>query len=127
VERVERALETTLPIAGALGELSKLAGVDLSAPVRRKVFRGTPFEREFEADLVARWGEATAVLMAKRAPSDGAGGIPVEVECVVLTAAILTPAAPLVAAKVRGALDFLVDSAVGMAQRLKGVLGRRGR
>ncbi|MBZ4422017.1 hypothetical protein [Myxococcus sp. RHSTA-1-4] len=82
---VEGCARGPLFILGAIAEMTRGSVIDLTRPVERTLFKGTPVERTVTADPVTRMGELAGVAIARRVQAaaalaaekgDAAGGKP---------------------------------------------------
>jgi len=135
-ELVEACAKGPLFVLGALAELTRGGLIDLTKPVERTLFQGTPLERSVRADPVTRISELTGVAIARRVQAaaakagDGASGKPsVGWELVPLAlafgGAVAVPSAGLLsgAAKVVG--GWFTRGAAGAAAGVSRVFARR--
>jgi hypothetical protein len=76
VERVEMFSGAFLPVVEFIADLAKKAGVDLTQPRKRVLFKGKPFEREIDADPISRLTDLLAVEACEYfGPEEGEEGI----------------------------------------------------
>ncbi|MCY1003718.1 hypothetical protein OWM54_41900 [Myxococcus sp. MISCRS1] len=63
---VEACARGPLFVLGAIAELTRGGLLDLTKPVERTLFAGTPFQRDVRADPVTRMSELSGVAIARR-------------------------------------------------------------
>ncbi|AGC45454.1 hypothetical protein MYSTI_04154 [Myxococcus stipitatus DSM 14675] len=133
VDMVEAFSQAALFLAGSLAELTRGHPVmDLTRPIERVLFKGTPVERTVRGDPVARVSELTGVGLARRAQRamaavDGPAGKPgIGWELVPLCAALGIPLVVHAKGAVVSAARGYMAGARGAAACV-GRLLRRGR
>ncbi|MCE9674080.1 hypothetical protein LY474_40455, partial [Myxococcus stipitatus] len=133
---VEACARGPLFVLGAIAELTRGSAVDLTRPVSRTLFAGTPVERTVNADLVTRMAELTGVALARKvqaASRVGAGpaGHPsVGWELVPLglafVGAVAVPSAGRLSGLASAVGGWLRRGATGAAQASSRIFSRRG-